>query len=250
EQQVLEQATAQVAAAIGPGGEAPPVIIARGRGWHPGVIGIVAGRLKEFYQRPVFVIAIDDNGVGKGSGRSIYGVDLGAVVTAARQAGILSAGGGHAMAAGLTVREQLIGDLEDFMSERLSHNVGEALKNLSLTLDGILSVGGVTVSLIDQLARLGPYGQGNSMPRFALAAVTVKYADVVGRDHVKCTLQGGDGAVVKAMAFRSADQPLGQLILQSRGRRIHVAGTVRRNSWNGRVSAEFFIDDAAAVSGP
>ncbi|MBL4613043.1 MAG: single-stranded-DNA-specific exonuclease RecJ, partial [Emcibacter sp.] len=212
EHMVLEQATAQVAARIGPGGVVPPVIIASGKGWHSGVIGIVAGRLKEFYQRPTLVIAIDDHGVGKGSGRSIYGVDMGAVVTAARQAGILTAGGGHAMAAGLTVPEALIGDLEAFMADRMATAVGDALRGLSLKLDGVLTTSGVTVDLVDQLNRVGPYGQGNAQPRFALSAVTVRYADVVGKDHVKCTLRGNDGGKVKAMAFRSADQPLGQLI--------------------------------------
>jgi len=245
EQMVLEQAMSQVAANIGIGGNVPPVIIAAGKGWHSGVIGIVAGRLKEFYQRPAIVIGIDDTGAGKGSGRSIYGVDLGAAVTAARQAGILSAGGGHAMAAGLTVAESSIGDLGAFMTNRLSKAVREALKGLSLKLDGVLTPSGVSVGLVDQLNGLAPYGQGNAQPRFALANVTVQYADVVGKDHVKCTLKGDDGAQIKAMAFRSADQPLGQLILKSRGRRIHVAGTLRKNSWNGNVSAEIFIDDAA-----
>lgn len=244
---VLEQAMAQVAARIGPGGDVPPVIIASGKAWHSGVIGIVAGRLKEFYQRPTLVIGIDENGVGKGSGRSIYGVDLGAVVTAARQAGIISSGGGHAMAAGLTVAEELIGDLEAFMRDRMTKAVGDALHGMSLKLDGVLTASGVTVDLVDQLSRVGPYGQGNAQPRFALSAVTVKYADVVGKDHVKCTLQSADGGSIKAMAFRSADQPLGQLILGSRGKKIHVAGTLRKNSWNGRVSAEIFIDDAVKI---
>jgi len=244
EHMVLEQAMNQVAGSIGPGGDVPPVIITAGQGWHPGVIGIVAGRLKEFYQRPVIVIAIDENGMGKGSGRSIYGVDLGSVVTAARQAGILSAGGGHAMAAGLTVAQDLIGDFEAFMTNRLTKAVGEALKGLSLKLDGILTPLAVTPGLVDQLDGLGPYGQGNAQPRFALANMMVQYADVVGKDHVKCTLRGDDGGQLKAMAFRSADQPLGQLILESRGRKIHVAGTLRKNNWNGNVSAEIFIDDA------
>ena len=249
EHMVMEQAMMQVAADIGPGGGVPPVIIACAKGWHTGVIGIVAGRLKEFYQRPALVIGIDDNGVGKGSGRSIYGVDLGAAVTAARQTGLLSAGGGHAMAAGLTVTEALIDDLRDFMTSRMAKAVGEALKELSLKLDGVLTASGVTVSLVDQLSRVGPYGQGNSQPRFALANMMVQYADVVGINHVKCTLRGDDGAQIKAMAFRSADQPLGRLILGSRGGRLHVAGTLRKNSWNGRVSAEIFIDDAVAVRG-
>ncbi len=246
---VLEQAMAQVAARIGPAGKVPSLIIASSKGWHTGVIGIVAGRLKEFYQRPTLVIGIDDDGVGKGSGRSILGVDLGATITAARQMGILSAGGGHAMAAGLTVQEAQIDDLATFMTERMTKAVGDALKGLSLKLDGALTPSAVTPRLVDQLGEQGPYGQGNAQPRFALGHVTVQYADVVGKDHVKCTLKGRDGTQIKAMAFRSADQPLGQLILKSRGRQIHVAGTIRKNSWNGNVSAEIFIDDAAIVAG-
>ena len=246
---VLEQAMAQVAASIGPGGVVPPVIIASAPGWHSGVIGIVAGRLKEFYQRPTVVIGIDDQGVGKGSGRSIYGVDLGAAVTAARQSGLLSAGGGHAMAAGLTVAEAQIDDLRAYLTTRMEKAVGEALKGMFLKLDGVLTASGATVALIDQLDQVGPYGQGNAQPRFALANMTVQYAGVVGQDHVKCTLSGKDGCRIKAMAFRSADQPLGQLILSSRGRQIHVAGTLRKNSWNGNVSADFFIDDAVEIGG-
>lgn len=244
EQGVLEQAKQQVMARIGPAGEVPPVIIASGQGWHSGVIGIVAGRLKEFYQRPTFVIGIDE-GIGKGSGRSIYGVDLGAAVTAARQSGLLSAGGGHAMAAGLTVDEKQLEEFEAFLYERLKGQVDEAIKSLSLKLDGALSLSAVSTELVEQLEQIGPYGQGNAQPRFALGGCLVQYADVVGKDHVKCTLKGADGSQVKAMAFRSAEQPLGQLILSSRGQKINIAGTLRNNSWNGRVSAEIFIDDAA-----
>jgi len=244
EQLVLEQAKQQVMARIGPAGEVPPVIIAVGEGWHSGVIGIVAGRLKEFYQRPTFVIGLE-GGIGKGSGRSISGVDLGAAVTAARQSGLLSAGGGHAMAAGLTVDENQLADFEQFLYERLKGQVDEAIKSLSLKLDGALSLSAICPELVEQLEQTGPYGQGNAQPRFALGGCMVQYADVVGKDHVKCTLKASDGSQVKAMAFRSAEQPLGQLILSSRGKKINIAGTIRNNSWNGRVSAEIFIDDAA-----
>ncbi|MCF8473564.1 MAG: single-stranded-DNA-specific exonuclease RecJ [Emcibacter sp.] len=244
---VLEQAMNQVAANIGPAGEVPPVIIAYAEGWHPGVIGIVAGRLKEFYQRPTIIIAIDDNGIGKGSGRSIYGVDLGAAVTAARQAGLISAGGGHAMAAGLTIDSTFMEEFRTFMKNRMAKSVSDATAGLTMKLDGVLTATAITADLVDQLNRVGPYGQGNAQPRFALGNMTVQYADIVGQNHVKCTLKGGDGATIKAMAFRASDQPLGQLILSSRGRKIHVAGTLRNNSWNGTVSAEMFIDDAAVV---
>lgn len=245
ESMVLEDAMAQVQRAIGVGGIAPPVIIAANVGWHPGVIGIVAGRLKEHFNRPTIVIAIDDNGDAKGSGRSIMGVDLGSAITAARQSEILTAGGGHAMAAGLSMRQEMIDDLNAFLCERLKSNVADAMTSLSLKLDGVLSLSAVNPELVHTLDKIGPYGQGNAQPRFAFAEAFVSYVDVVGKDHVKCSLRGADGSVVKAMAFRSADKPLGQLLIASRGKTIKVAGTIRNNTWNGRTSAEIFIEDAA-----
>ncbi|MDG1438270.1 MAG: single-stranded-DNA-specific exonuclease RecJ, partial [Emcibacteraceae bacterium] len=233
---VLEDAMDQVTAKIGPGGIVPPIIIASNVGWHPGVIGIVAGRLKEHFGRPTIIIAIDENGDAKGSGRSIYGVDLGAAITAARQSEILIAGGGHAMAAGLSVRQEMISDLDEFLNERLKSKVNDAVATLSLKLDGVLSLGAVTPELVHLLDRVGPYGQGNAGPRFAFSDATLSYVDVVGKDHVKCTFKGGDGSTVKAMAFRSADKPLGQLLLESRGKSIKIAGTIRNNTWNNRTS--------------
>jgi len=221
------------------------VIIAAAPGWHPGVIGIVAGRLKEFFQRPTFVIAIDDQGIGKGSGRSIPGVDLGAAVTAAKQQGILEAGGGHAMAAGLTVAEANLQAFQDFLADRLTGTVDDAIKGLSLKLDGALSANAVRVQLVDQLNEVGPFGQGHAQPRFALNDVEISYADIVGADHVKCSFRGSDGTTVKGIAFRAGDKPLGQFLLGNRGQKVHVAGTLRNNEWSGRKTAEIFIDDAA-----
>lgn len=245
EAMVLEDAMNQVQSSIGAGGIVPPVIIAANAGWHPGVIGIVAGRLKEHFNRPTLVIAIDDNGEAKGSGRSIMGVDLGAAITAARQAEILTAGGGHAMAAGLGLRKENIDTLSDFLNERLKSNVDDAMKTLSLKLDGVLSLSAVEPSLVHLLDQIGPYGQGNAQPRFAFAQCYVSYAEIVGKDHVKVSFSGPDGSNVKGMAFRSADKPLGRLLLESRGKTVKIAGTVRNNYWNGRTSAEIFIDDAA-----
>ena len=245
EAMVLEDAMGQVQRKIGVGGVVPPIIIAANVGWHPGVIGIVAGRLKEHFSRPTIVIAIDDNGDAKGSGRSIMGVDLGSAITAARQSGIISAGGGHAMAAGLSVRTENIDALDDFLNTRLSTTVDEALTSLSLKLDGVLSLGAVQPDLVERLDQVGPYGQGNAGPRFAFTDVYISYVDVVGKDHVKCSLKGPDGSTVKAMAFRCADKPLGRFLLESRSKTIKIAGTIRNNLWNGRTSAEIFIDDAA-----
>jgi len=245
EAMVLEDAMDQVAYKIGVGGIAPPVIIATGVGWHPGVIGIVAGRIKEHFNRPTIVIAVDENGDAKGSGRSIMGVDLGSAITAARQSDILTAGGGHAMAAGLSMRSENIEDLDAFLNNRLKGKVDEAITSLSLKLDGVLNLSAVKSELVDLLDTIGPYGQGNAQPRFAFCDVFVSYVDVVGKDHVKCSFKSADGSVVKAMAFRSADKPLGQLLIESRGKNIKIAGTIRNNHWNGRTSAEIFIEDAA-----
>ncbi|MEZ5757210.1 MAG: single-stranded-DNA-specific exonuclease RecJ [Emcibacteraceae bacterium] len=245
ESMVLEDAMVQVQNKIGVGGLVPPVIIAANVGWHPGVIGIVAGRLKEHFNRPTIVIAIDENGEAKGSARSIMGVDIGAAITAARQAEILSAGGGHSMAAGLSMRSEKIEVLEQFLCHRLGSKVDEAMTSLSLKLDGVLSLGSVNSELVHMLDRIGPYGQGNAGPRFAFPDVFLSYVDIVGKDHVKCTLKGADGKSVKAMAFRCADKPLGQLLIESRGKKIKVAGTIHNNHWNGQISAEIFIEDAA-----
>ncbi|MBL4603520.1 MAG: single-stranded-DNA-specific exonuclease RecJ [Emcibacteraceae bacterium] len=245
EAMVLEDAMSQVQRKIGIGGIAPPIIIAANVGWHPGVIGIVAGRLKEHFNRPTIVIAIDDNGDAKGSGRSIMGVDLGSAITAARQSEILTAGGGHAMAAGLSMRSEKIDELGEFLCERLQNKVKDAMTSLALKLDGVLSLSAVNSELVESLDKVGPYGQGNAAPRFAFGDALLTYVDVVGKDHVKCSLKGADGSIIKAMAFRSADKPLGRLLIDSRGKRIKIAGTIRNNHWNGRTSAEIFIDDAA-----
>ncbi len=226
------------------GSQPEPLVFAAGEGWHPGVIGIVASRLKEKVQRPAFVIAIDGD-IAKGSARSISGVDLGAAITAARQAGLLVNGGGHKMAAGLTVECGKLEALEAFLSERLAAPVAEARESLALLLDGALSTGAVSTDLVTILEQAGPYGAGNPQPRFALAGVTVRYADVVGADHIRCTLEGGDGKRIKAVAFRAATGPLGELLLGRIGGRVHVAGTLRINRWNGRETAELHLEDAA-----
>ena len=177
EAMVLEDAMSQVQRKIGVGGIAPPIIIAANVGWHPGVIGIVAGRLKEHFNRPTIVIAIDDNGDAKGSGRSIMGVDLGSAITAARQSDVLTAGGGHAMAAGLSMRSEKIDELGEFLCERLQNKVKDAMTSLALKLDGVLSLSAVNSELVESLDKVGPYGQGNAAPRFAFGDVT---ADLCG----------------------------------------------------------------------
>ena len=222
------------------------VAVVSGTGWHPGVIGIVAGRLKESLGRPAIVIAIDAEGVGKGSGRSISGVDLGAAVLAAKEGGLLVAGGGHAMAAGLTVAADKIDALAEFLDARLSSDVAKSGADRSLLLDAVVSTGGVTPALVDALEAGGPYGMGWPAPRIAAGPMRVVKADIVGKDHVRAIMAGDDGRSLKCVAFRQGETELGQAILHApRDRRLWVAGRAKIDDWGSRPSAELHIDDAA-----
>lgn len=222
------------------------VVLVSGHSWHPGVIGIVAGRLKEKLARPAIVIAIDQDGIGKGSGRSIAGVDLGAAVLAAKDEGLLIAGGGHAMAAGLTVQADKIDLLADFLDARLSADVGRASENRALMLDALVAPGGITPALVEALEAGGPYGMGWPAPRIAAGPLRVIKADVVGTDHVRTIMTGDDGKSFKAVAFRSSGNPLGQAILGAPAdRRLWVAGRAKIDDWGGRGAVELHIEDAA-----
>jgi single-stranded-DNA-specific exonuclease len=239
----LEQAIAQVEDADMHDG----LVYAVSEGWHPGVIGIVAGRLKERFNRPACVVAMADD-VGKGSGRSVVGVDLGTAVIAARQEGLLISGGGHAMAAGFTVAADRQDAFREFLAGRIVAQTGDGGPVAELGLDGILQPRGATVELAGVLQKLAPFGAGNREPRFAISAARIAKADVVGSDHVRCILTGEDGGRLKAIAFRCADRPLGQLVLQSAGLPVHIAGQIRVDRWQGRESVQMIIDDAATVS--
>ncbi len=224
--------------------ESAQIIVVAGEGWHPGVIGIVASRLMDLYHRPVCVIGITD-GIGKGSGRSIPGIDLGQAVIAAKTAGLLSAGGGHAMAAGFTVAEGRIKVLRAFLEAKIAS--GGVRVDPVLAIDGGLACGGATVTLAETIERLGPFGSGNPEPRFALTGVRVLKADLVGTSHVRCILSDNSGVRVKAIAFRAIETPLGQLLMQSGGTPIALAGKVKLDRWNGEARVQFQIDDAAKV---
>jgi single-stranded-DNA-specific exonuclease len=215
-------------------------------GWHPGVIGIVAGRLKERLHKPVIVVALDAAGVGKGSGRSISGVDLGAAVLAAKDSGLLVAGGGHAMAAGLTVAAGMIEQVADFLEERLAADVARSRGDRALMLDAVLAPGGVCPDLCDALDAGGPYGAGWPAPRVVAGPVAVIKADVVGSGHLRLIAAGDDGRRVKAIAFRMADSPLGEAMLACPPhRKVWLAGRVKRDDYNGRATAELHLEDAA-----
>lgn len=222
------------------------IVIVAAPGWHPGVIGIVAGRLKERLGRPVLVIALADDGSGKGSGRSIPGVDLGAAIIAARDAGLLSAGGGHAMAAGLTVPPGGVDALAAWLNDRLAATVDAAAGARSLSLDALLAPGGVNADFADAIAVGGPYGHGWPQVRVVAGPVRAIKVDIVGSDHVRVIAAGDDGRSFKAIAFRSADTPLGQALLGAgRDRRLWLAGRIKRDDWAGRGAAELLLDDAA-----
>ncbi|MDO7843537.1 single-stranded-DNA-specific exonuclease RecJ [Sphingomonas immobilis] len=222
------------------------VMVVAGRGWHPGVIGIVAGRLKEKFGKPAIVIALDDAGVGKGSGRSIAGVDLGGAVLAAKDHGMLVAGGGHAMAAGLTIAEGQIDAFTDFLEEKLEAAVTRSLGDRALLLDALLAPGGVNPALVEAMEAGGPYGMGWPAPRIAAGPVRIVKADVVGNGHVRAIVSGDDGRPLKTVAFRAADSALGAALLGAPPhRRLWLAGRARIDDWGSRPAAELHLDDAA-----
>lgn len=223
-----------------------PVITVMSGGWHQGVIGIVAGRLKERFGRPAIVIAETEDGAGKGSGRSISGVDLGAAVLAAKESGLVLAGGGHAMAAGLTLPTRGLEAFQQFINERLAADVEKARQDRALLLDALLAPGGVAGSLCDALDIAGPYGAGWPSPRVAAGPVRLLRAGMVGDGHVRGLGCGDDGKTFKWIAFRSAAGPLGQALLASAAdTRWWLAGTIKRDEWNGGNAAEMHLEDAA-----
>lgn len=237
---VLEAATKQVEAQ----GDSPLAFAAL-EGWHPGVIGIVAGRLRERFERPAVVVALAE-GVGKGSGRSARGFDLGAAVIAARQAGMLINGGGHPNAAGFTVAAERLDELRDFLTARVLAEADRALP--ALTLDGALSLSAATPDLLTALERVGPYGVGNPEPRFAFPTVRVAKADIVGEKHVRCFLADQRGGRLGGIAFRAVGTPLGAALLDTAGLSLHLAGRLRADEWRGEVRVQLHLEDAARAT--
>jgi single-stranded-DNA-specific exonuclease len=249
ERTVLDEAISQIERTYGPDRKGlPSVLLVESAGWHIGVIGIVASRLVERYGRPAFVIGMDGE-VGKGSGRSVRGVDLGAAVIAARQSGLLINGGGHAMAAGLTVARSALSDLARFLDERIAPQLGAAPAVRELGIDAALAPAAATQDLVNMIEQAGPFGAGNALPRFALAGVRVSYAKPVGESHVRCTLVGQERGRVDAIAFRAGQTALGPALLDSARPVLHVAGALRLERYNGRESVRLQIDDAASAAG-
>jgi single-stranded-DNA-specific exonuclease len=245
EEQALEAALAQAQAALAEGD--PPVILAHAPDWHPGVLGLVAARLKERYRRPAFAFALAPDGMMTGSGRSIEGANLGRAVAAAVEAGLALKGGGHAMAAGATLPAGGAPAFLDFVSDRLRNAVAAGRARSALMVDALATAAGASPELITSLERAGPYGAGSPEPVVVLGGHTLADAAVVGAGHVRTRLRAPDGASLSAIAFRAAEEPLGQALLAARGGRLHVAGTLSLDRWGGSERAQMRIIDAAGT---
>lgn len=222
-----------------------PLLLVAADGWHPGVIGIVAGRLRERYRKPTIVVGVDRAAnVGKGSGRSQPGVNLGRAVQSAFEEGLLLAGGGHAMAAGLSVRPDAIPELRAFLCERLAAETEAAAAEDGLDIDALVTTRGCDRALWQDFQRLAPFGPGNPEPLFAAADVRVERPMALKGGHVRCTLVDGSGGKLKAVAWRCGETELGKRLLIEGGA-IHVAGRLKPDDWQGREGVELEIEDAA-----
>jgi single-stranded-DNA-specific exonuclease len=254
ETQMLEEAMADADRRIDEDPSLPMLVLASDT-WHKGVVGLVASRLVERFKRPACVIAFQAKGGGEpkgaaddegtGSLRSIAGVDIGAAVRAAVASGRLKKGGGHAMAAGLTVTRAEFEKLVVDLGELVRSTATEARATLALEVDGALTPSGANADFMQLIERAGPYGQGNPQPRFVFPAHRIKFAKVVGDGHVRCAIEAADGSRIDAVAFRAAGQPLGEALLNTEGLPLHIAGTLKRDTWGGRDKIEVFIDDVA-----
>ncbi len=246
EQGMLAEAEAEAMAALGLD-EKGAVVVTAAANWHPGVVGLIAARLKERFNRPAFAIALEPGGTGTGSGRSIQGVDLGKAVRQAVASGLVLKGGGHAMAAGVTLKRESLAAFRAYLEDTLAGAVDAARLDRSLLIDGAVSAGGADAALIATLGRAGPFGSSNPEPMIAFPAHIVAYADKVGENHVRARLKSGDGAIVDAIAFRAHDQPLGKALMSHRGKQLHVAGTLSLDRWNGAERVQLRISDVATT---
>lgn len=224
------------------------VLVIGGDGWHPGVIGIVAARIKEKYNRPACIVAFDDKGIGKASGRSVPGIDLGAAIVSARQQELLIAGGGHKMAAGFTIARDRMEEFRRYLNAHATAQLNGVAHAPTLRVDAVLSVSALTIELVRKIDMLAPYGAGHAEPRFALMGVKIVKPKVVGEKHVSCFIQDtAGGTSLKGIAFRAMDSALGETLLTSGSAPMHLAGQLSVNVWQGRESVNFQIADAAPL---
>src|SRR5277367_1106105 len=246
EQDTLAQAEAEASAALGIE-EKGAVVVTAAEGWHPGVVGLVAARLREKFNRPAFAIALEPGGIGTGSGRSMPGVDIGRAVRRAVSEGILLKGGGHAMAAGVTLRKGALAEWRAYLEAALAADVEIARRSSRPLIDGAVTAAAADAELVAMIARAGPFGSGNPEPVIALPAHTVTYAEEVGQAHVRARFKSADGSTVNAIAFRVAGQKLGTALLNSRGRQVHAAGSFAIDRWQGEERVQFRLTDIAAA---
>jgi single-stranded-DNA-specific exonuclease len=244
EQAAEAQAEAEALASLGLEDKGS-VIVTASEGWHPGVVGLVAARLKEKFVRPVFAIALEPGGIGTGSGRSIGGVDLGKAVRQAVADGLLMKGGGHAMAAGVTLRKEKLAEFRAYMENALAHDVAQSRHVNELFIDGAISARGATPELAATLNRAGPFGSGNPEPVLALPSHQLVFADEVGQAHLRLRFKSGDGAIVNGIAFRSIGQKLGHALLAQRGQLVHVAGSLVVDRYQGSERVQLRVLDIA-----
>ncbi len=235
EAEAVEEATNAAIAEIG-AGDGPSVLVLASENWHPGVVGLVAARLKERFSRPAFAISLAMHNKATGSGRSIIGVDLGSAIIRAVEKGIIPKGGGHAMAAGISLKPDEIGAFRNFICEALQAEVKEARAQNQLKIDAAITARTANIDFVQLLEKAGPFGAGNANPMFAFPAHKVRYAKIVGAGgHIRFNLYSGDGANIEAIAFRAAETEFGQLLLQAKDDRpVHIAGSLGINHWNGR----------------
>jgi len=243
ERQAIEKAILNEAVAMSETQANSPFIFISSKGWHAGVVGIVASRLKDRFGKPS-IVASFENGIGRGSARSVAGVDIGAVVRAAREQKLLDSGGGHAMAAGFTLRLEQVSPFQEFLTEHFVRS-NVSLVAREVVIDALVSPAGASVDLVDEIARAGPFGAGYYEPIVAMPDVQVRFVDLVGNGHIRLRLAGGDGAGVDAISFRSAGTELGASLLSARGRTIHALGRLRADLWNGRRRVQLELEDAA-----
>jgi single-stranded-DNA-specific exonuclease len=244
EMETVAQAEAEAMAALGLEDKGA-VVVTAAEGWHPGVVGLVAARLKEKFGRPAFAIALEPGGIGTGSGRSIPGVDIGRAVRRAVAEGLLEKGGGHAMAAGVTLRKSALAPLRAFLESSLAADVEVARRANGLMIDGAVSAGAANLELAAMIERAGPFGSGNPEPVIALPAHTLAYTEEAGQSHIRARLKSADGAGVNAIAFRAVGQKLGAALVQNRGRQVHAAGSFVIDRWQGEERVQFRLSDIA-----
>lgn len=244
EQAMLAEARAETDAELAAGG-GPAVILTASDGWHPGIVGLIAARLKEHARRPAFAVSFNPNGTGSGSGRSIAGFDLGRMVREAVARGLLVKGGGHAMAAGITVERARLGELRAFFEEWAADEVNRLRGEEVLEIDAALSAEGATFDLVDLIDSAGPYGSGHAQPVLALPRHTLVDVRQVGANHIRADLRSPSGGRLQAMAFRAVETGLGDFLFANRGGAVHVVGNLSSNWWNGSRSVQFRIADAA-----